>query len=64
MEAIALSLMSGLGFGSAAVLARFGMQGVGPLPSTLISVVVSLVPSLILALIFALSDFRDCRQSP
>ncbi len=59
MEAIALSLMSGLGFGSAAVLARFGMQGVGPLPSTLISVVVSLVPSLILALIFALSDFRD-----
>ena len=59
MDAIALSLFSGLGFGSAAIFARVGMQGVNPLPSTLISVVVSFVPSLILALVFALSDFRD-----
>ncbi len=59
MDAIALSLLSGLGFGSAAIFARVGMQGVSPLPSTLISVVVSFVPSLILALVFALSDFRD-----
>ncbi len=51
--------MSALGFGSAAIFARVGMQGVDPLPSTLISVVVSFVPSLILALVFALSDFRD-----
>ena len=59
MTAIVLSLLSGLGFGSAAIFARIGMQGVGPMPSTLISVVVSFVPSLILALVFALSDFRD-----
>ena len=52
-------MLSGLGFGSAAVFARVGMQGVNPLPSTLISVVVSFVPSLILALVFALSDFKD-----
>ena len=59
MDAIALSLLSGLGFGSAAIFARIGMQGVSPLASTLISVIVSFVPSLILALVFALSDFRD-----
>ena len=58
MAAIALSLLSGLGFGSAAIFARIGMQGVSPLPSTLISVVVSFVPSVLLALVFALSDFR------
>ena len=59
MDAVALSLLSGLGFGSAAIFARVGMQGVSPLPSTLISVVVSFVPSVILGLVFALSDFRD-----
>ena len=54
-----MSLVSGLGFGSAAIFARVGMQGVSPLPTTLISVVVSLVPSLILTLVFALSDIKD-----
>ncbi len=59
MDAVALSLLSGLGFGSSAIFARVGMQGVSPLPSTLISVVVSFIPSIILGLVFALSDFRD-----
>ena len=59
MEAIVLSLLSGFGFGSAAVLARAGMQGISPLSSTLISVVVSFCPTLILALVFALSDIKD-----
>ena len=59
MDAVALSLLAGLGFGSAAIFARVGMQGVSPLPSTLISVVVSFIPSIILGLVFALSDFRD-----
>ena len=58
MDAIALSLLSGLGFGSAAVFARFGMQGMSPLSSTLLSVVVSFFPTLLLALIFALSDIK------
>ena len=59
MEAIVLSLLSGFGFGSAAVLARVGMQGMSPLSSTLLSVVVSFCPTLILALVFALSDIKD-----
>ena len=59
MDAIALSLLSGFGFGSAAVLARVGMQGLSPLSSTLLSVVVSFCPTLILALVFALSDIKD-----
>ena len=58
MDAIALSLLSGLGFGSAAIFARFGMQGISPLSSTLVSVVVSFLPTLLLALIFALSDIK------
>ena len=59
MDAIALSLLSGFGFGSAAVLARMGMQGMSPLSSTLLSVVVSFCPTLLLALVFALSDIKD-----
>ena len=59
MGAIALSLLSGFGFGSAAVLARAGMQGMSPLSSTLLSVVVSFCPTLLLALVFALSDIKD-----
>lgn len=59
MDAIALSLLSGAGFGSAAIFARIGMQGMSPLSSTMVSVVVSFCPSIILALIFALSDIRD-----
>ena len=59
MEAIALSLLSGFGFGSAAILARVGMQGMSPLSSTLLSVVVSFCPTLLLALVFALADIKD-----
>ena len=59
MGAIALSLLSGFGFGSAAVLARVGMQGMSPLSSTLLSVVVSFCPTILLALVFAFSDIKD-----
>lgn len=58
MTAIIFCLVSALGFGSAAIFARIGMQGVSPLPSTLISVLFSLAPSLALAVIFAFSDIR------
>ena len=58
MLAVGLSLVAGLGFASAAILARVGMQGVKPLSSTLISTVASLLPSAALALAFALSDIR------
>ena len=56
MTAIGLALLSALGFGSAAVFARVGMQGIRPMPSTLISSVASLVPSAALAVVFARSD--------
>jgi len=58
MDAIALSLLSGFGFGSAAIFARIGMQGMSPLSSTLLSVIVSFCPTVVLALIFALSDIK------
>ena len=58
MLAIGLSLLAGLGFGSAAIFARVGMQGIKPLSNTLISVIVSSVPAVILALVFARSDIR------
>ena len=59
MTAIALSLLAGFGFGSAAILARIGMQGMSPLANTLVSVVVSFCPTVILALVFALSDIKE-----
>ncbi|MEC9287383.1 MAG: DMT family transporter [Chloroflexota bacterium] len=58
MDAIALSLLSGFGFGSAAIFARVGMQGMSPLSSTLLSVIVSFCPTVVLALIFAFSDIQ------
>ncbi len=58
MLAVGLSLLAGLGFASAAIFARVGMQGIKPLPSTLISLVVSSFPATILALLFALQDIR------
>tara|TARA_B100000929_G_scaffold132486_1_gene104977 strand:+ start:882 stop:1775 length:894 start_codon:yes stop_codon:yes gene_type:complete len=58
MDSIALSLLSGLGFGSAAIFARVGMQGMSPLSSTLLSVIVSFCPTIVLALIFASSDIK------
>ncbi len=56
MSAIVLSLISALGFGSAAIFARVGMQGVAPIPGTLISVAVSFVPATVLAVAFAYDD--------
>ena len=58
MIAIGLALVSALGFGSAAIFARIGMQGIKPLPSTFISGIASLVPTAILALIFAFPDLK------
>jgi drug/metabolite transporter (DMT)-like permease len=58
MLAVGLSLLSGLGFAGAAIFARAGMQGIKPLPSTLVSLVFSFVPALVLALVFAFSDIR------
>ena len=58
MLAVGLSMLAALGFSSTAILARVGMQGVKPLPSTFISVVVSFLPAILLALIFAMSDIK------
>ena len=58
MLAVGLSLVAGLGFASASIFARVGMQGIRPLSTTLISTVASLLPSAALALAFALSDIR------
>ena len=58
MLAIFLALAASLGFASAAVFARAGMEGIKPLPSTLISLTVSAVPAVILALVFASSDIK------
>ena len=59
MLAVILALAAALGFGSTAIFARVGMQGIRPLPSTVISTLISFVPTLLLALAFAWSDFRD-----
>ncbi|MFQ6029253.1 MAG: EamA family transporter [Dehalococcoidia bacterium] len=59
MLAIALAISSALGFGSAAIFARLGLQDIRPIPGTLISGVASFLPTLVLALIFALSDLRS-----
>ena len=40
MLAVGLALLASLGFGSSAVFARIGMQGVKPLSATLISLVI------------------------
>ena len=58
MDAIVLSLLSASGFGSAAIFARVGMQGMSPLSSTLLSVIVSFCPTVFLAIIFAFSDIK------
>ena len=59
MLAVVLALVAALGFGSTAIFARVGMQGIRPLPSTVISTLISFVPTLLLALAFAWSDIRD-----
>lgn len=58
MLAVGLALVAALGFASAAIFAKVGMQGVKPVPSTLISLVVSFFPALLLALLFAMPDIR------
>ena len=58
MSTVALAIMAALGFASMAIFARVGMQGVKPIPSTLMSLVMSFFPVLLLALIFALPDIR------
>ena len=59
MLAVILALVAALGFGSTAIFARVGMQGIRPLPSTVISTIASFVPTMLLALAFAWSDFRE-----
>ena len=58
MLAVGLALLAALGFAATAIFARVGMQGVKPLPATLISLVVGLFPALLLALVFAMPDIR------
>ena len=58
MLAVGLSVLAGLGFASTSILARVGMQGVKPLPSTFISVVASFLPAIVLAWVFALPDIK------
>ncbi len=58
MIAIGLALVSAFGFGSAAIFARIGMQGIRPLPSTFISGIASLTPTAALALLFAFPDLK------
>lgn len=58
MTAIALAILALIGFGSAAIFARIGMQRVGPLPVTFISLCFSFLASGTLALIFVFPDFR------
>ena len=47
-----------MGFGSAAIFARIGMNKFNPLPATFISSVATLIPLMLLALIFAIDDFK------
>ena len=58
MLAVSLALLASLGFGSSAIFARVGMQGVKPLSATLISLVVSGTLAVPIALIFAWPDIR------
>ena len=57
MPAIGLAILALMGFGSAAIFARVGMQTVGAPTVTIISLCFSFLASGILALIFALGDF-------
>ena len=57
MPAIALALLALMGFGSAAIFARVGMQTVGAPTVTIISLCFSFLASGLLALIFAFGDF-------
>ena len=58
MTAIALAMVAGFGFGSAAIFARLGMQRAPPLAIIFFSLLFSFLLSIIVAAGFALSDFR------
>ena len=58
MIAIGLALVSVLGFGSAAIFARVGMQRAPPLSITFYSLLFSFLVTVVVAIGFALSDFR------
>ena len=57
MNAIGLSFLAIMGFGSATIFARIAMPGVGPMPVTFISLCFSFLASAILAAIFVSADF-------
>ena len=57
MTAIGLSFLAIMGFGSATIFARVGMQRVGPMPVTFYSLCFSFAASGILAVIFVSPDF-------
>ena len=52
MLAASLALVAALGFAGDTIFARIGMQGVTPLPSSLISTVASFLPALLLVRLF------------
>ena len=58
MLAVGLAFLAAFGFASTAIFARVGMQGVKPLPTTLISLVVSFLPAILAACITAIPDIR------
>ena len=58
---IGLACISVLGFGSAAIFARVGMQGMSPMPGTLVSLVASTMLAGALALAF---DFQAVIDLP
>ena len=58
MTAIGLSLLAVMGFGSAAVLARLGMQRAGAMPVTLISLCLSFLATAVLMAAFARDDLK------
>ena len=59
MAAIGLSFLAALGFASAAVLARQGMQAIFPLPGVMVSLFVSFLLAAVMVLLFAYSDISS-----
>ena len=62
MMAIGLALLAAVGFGSASVFARSGLQGLPLLPTIWLSLLVSFVLSSILVLVFAFDDIGTLSQ--
>ncbi len=59
MAAIGLSFLAALGFASAAVLARQGMQAIFPMPGVMVSLFVSFLLAAVMVLLFAYSDISS-----